>query len=642
MVAAASTHPSAVTARLAGDEFALVLPGLGVAEVREVAVTALRLLSDGRDTPISISCGAVEAGPGLEYSGQLLRAADSAQYASKRRGGGQVCTAEASALRDFTEPRTRVRRRGLVERLDATSATVLGLLDGEFASSTTLDRLEITVGHFAEALNAAAWTISFAAHGSPEIRSISTADDRDGRLRGIRVGLGDEVYDLDEFPATAQLVASGAGSFVSDRHDRDGDPAERELLIELGFSGVLGAATSDVDGVWLIEIYADGDTADLAPADLRVQLTARAAASRSSAALERMSQLQKRTRQLALTGSLGAKISGLTEESEIVEAAMDELRTEFATSACGILRLTESNEVELAAVHGQEGERLKASGWRQPAGLGLVGRALREREVVLVGDVRAEPDYRETRETHAVRAELCAPLWAGDHLWGAVNLEDTRPNAFDEDDAMLVRTVADQVSAALRSARLYASVEQAYLDTAEALAAALEAKDSYTAQHSRSIAENAEAVGRVLGMDPADVRMLRFGAAFHDIGKLAIQGSILNKPGRLTEEERAHVEQHTVIGEQIIAPIDFLAPVRALVRHGHERWDGAGYPDGLMGRQIPIGARIVLAVDAFHAMISDRSYRKGMSAESARLELRACAGSQFDPAVVEALLEVLA
>jgi HD-GYP domain-containing protein (c-di-GMP phosphodiesterase class II) len=355
-----------------------------------------------------------------------------------------------------------------------------------------------------------------------------------------------------------------------------------------------------------------------------------------------MSQLQKRTRQLALTGSLGAKLSGLTEESEIVEAAMDELRTEFAISACGILRLTESNEVELAAVHGQEGERLKASGWRQPAGLGLVGRALREREVVLVGDVRAEPDYRETRETHAVRAELCAPLWAGDHLWGAVNLEDTRPNAFDEDDAMLVRTVADQVSAALRSARLYASVEQAYLDTAEALASALEAKDAYTAAHSRSIAENAEAVGRVLGMDPAEVRMLRFGAAFHDIGKLAVPGAILNKPGRLTDEERALVERHTVIGEQIIAPIDFLAPVRALVRHGHERWDGAGYPDGLAGEDIPLGARIIFACDAYDAMTTNRPYRSALSATEAKAELTTHAGKQFDPAVVEALLEVLA
>jgi diguanylate cyclase (GGDEF)-like protein len=642
LVAAAAGHPTAVTARLAGDEFAVVLPGHGVAQARDLAITALRLLAEDRDTPIAISCGAVEAGPGLERSTELLRAADSAQYASKRRGGGQVCTAEASALREFAAPRARGKRRGLAERLDATTETVLELLDGDLAAGASIDRLEITVAHFAETVNAAAWTISFAAHGSREIRSISTADDRDGRLRGIRVGLGDEVYDLEEFPATATLVKKGGGSFIIDRHDRDSDPAERELLAELGFSEVLAAATSDVEGVWLIEIYGDGDTSDLSAADLRVQLTSRAAASRSSAAAEQMSQLQKRTRQLTLTGSLGAKLAGLTDEQEIVEAALDEIQAEFGDSACGILRLTKANEVEIASSRSDSGRRLKAAGWRQPAGLGLIGRALRERQVVISGDVRAEPDYRDTPETVSVRAELCAPLWAGDHLWGAINVEDTRPEAFDTDDAQLVRTVADQVSSALRSTRLYATVEQAYLDTAEALASALEAKDSYTAEHSRSIAENAEAVGRVLGMDPTDIRMLRFGAAFHDIGKLAIPGSILNKPGRLTPEERAHIERHTIIGEQIIAPIDFLAPVRPLVRHGHERWDGGGYPDGLAGEDIPLGARIIFACDAYDAMTTDRPYRSALTATDALTELQAHAGTQFDPTVVRALVEALA
>ena len=175
-----------------------------------------------------------------------------------------MCTAEASALREFAEPRGRGKRRGLAERLDATSRQVLELLDGELARS---QHPRPPRGHrrrtSRRALNAAAWTISFAEHGSPEIRSISTADDRDGRLRGIRVGLGDEVYDAGGVPGHRRAVEAGAGSFLVDRHDRDADPAERELLAELGFSGVLAAATSDVDGVWLLELYADGDTADL-------------------------------------------------------------------------------------------------------------------------------------------------------------------------------------------------------------------------------------------------------------------------------------------------------------------------------------------------------------------------------------------
>ena len=437
-------------------------------------------------------------------------------------------------------------------------------------------------------------------------------------------------------------MEAGAGAFLIERHDRNADPAERKLLGELGFSGLLAAATPDADGVWLLEIYGDGDTVDLAVADLRVQLTSRAAASRSSAASKQKSQLQKRTRQLALTGVLGSRLAGLVDEGEIAEVAVNELRKEFGDSGCAILRLTDSNEVIISTVRGEEGERLKAAGWRQPAGLGLIGRALREREVVIADDVRTEPDYRSTGETRSVRAELCAPLWAGDRLWGAINLEHDRIGAFDDDDAKLVHTFADQVSAALRSARLYASVEQAYLDTAEALASALEAKDSYTAHHSRSISDNAEAVGRRLGLEPADVRTLRFGAAFHDIGKLAVPGAILNKPGRLTEEEREQIEQHTVIGEQILGPIDFLSGVRPIVRHGHERWDGAGYPDGLSGDAIPLGARIIFACDAYDAMTTDRPYRSALGVPEAKAELVANAGSQFDPVVVEALLNVLA
>ncbi len=253
---------------------------------------------------------------------------------------------------------------------------------------------------------------------------------------------------------------AGGGSFLVERHDRDADPAERELLAELGFSGVLGVATSDPDGVWLIEVYADGDTFDLRSADLKLQLLSRAATGGSAAAADRMRQLRKRTCALELTAALGSRLAGMTDEQEIVEAAVEELCGEF-DAFCAIVRMTASNEIVLAAVSDEEGVRLKEGGWRQPASLGLIGRALREREVVLSGDVRAEPDYRDTWETGDVRAELCAPLWAGNRLWGAINVESRHRDAFDADDAQLVGIVADQVSAALRSARLLDGLKKA-------------------------------------------------------------------------------------------------------------------------------------------------------------------------------------
>ena len=138
------------------------------------------------------------------------------------------------------------------------------------------------------------------------------------------------------------------------------------------------------------------------------------------------------------------------------------------------------------------------------------------------------------------------------------------------------------------------------------------------------------------------IRDRRYGAIFHDIGKIAIPDAILNKAGALTAAEFEQIKAHPIVGEQILAPVPFLADVRRIVRHDHERWDGTGYPDGLRGPQIPLGARIVLVVDAYHAMISDRPYREAMPEAEACDELRAHAGSQFDPAVVDALLAVLA
>ena len=142
-------------------------------------------------------------------------------------------------------------------------------------------------------------------------------------------------------------------------------------------------------------------------------------------------------------------------------------------------------------------------------------------------------------------------------------------------------------------------------------------------------------------MEGDALRDLRFAAALHDIGKLAIPEAILNKPGPLDERERAEMERHTIVGEQILAPVEFLADVAAIVRHEHERWDGKGYPDGLAGEAIPLASRIILACDAYHAMISDRPYRAALSHRDAVEQLLAGAGSQFDARVVEALVHVL-
>jgi two-component system, cell cycle response regulator len=175
----------------------------------------------------------------------------------------------------------------------------------------------------------------------------------------------------------------------------------------------------------------------------------------------------------------------------------------------------------------------------------------------------------------------------------------------------------------------------------EVLLALLGEREPDLHRHMRDVARLARYVGRELGLDAEDLDVVVRAAELHDIGKVAIPDAILDKPGALDDDEWAFVRQHTIIGERIVSAAEALRPVGRVVRSSHERWDGGGYPDGLHGSEIPLGARIVLACDAWDAMTSDRAYRRAMPAEDAAAELRTNAGTQFDPEVVTALLAVV-
>lgn len=175
-------------------------------------------------------------------------------------------------------------------------------------------------------------------------------------------------------------------------------------------------------------------------------------------------------------------------------------------------------------------------------------------------------------------------------------------------------------------------------DAVEALAVALLERDRYTGEHSESVVDMAGKVAASLGLPEAQIEVVRSAALLHDIGKVGIPDAILNKAGPLTPEERAVMAEHPVIGERILRSIGGFAAVALIVRHEHESYDGGGYPDGIEGDRIPIGSRIILACDAYHAMTSDRPYRARMSHAEAFAELARCAGSQFDPAVTSALV----
>lgn len=173
----------------------------------------------------------------------------------------------------------------------------------------------------------------------------------------------------------------------------------------------------------------------------------------------------------------------------------------------------------------------------------------------------------------------------------------------------------------------------------ESLAETLRARDDYTHGHSSEVADMVEKVAVGMGMGISDLENLRLAALLHDVGKVGIPDPILQKPGPLTDEEREVMEQHPEIGARILAPLGFMEPVLEIVLAEHERWDGKGYPRGLSGEQIPLGARIIFVCDAYHAMTSDRPYRKAAGEREAIRRLRESSGSQFDPMVVNAFIE---
>jgi putative nucleotidyltransferase with HDIG domain len=175
-------------------------------------------------------------------------------------------------------------------------------------------------------------------------------------------------------------------------------------------------------------------------------------------------------------------------------------------------------------------------------------------------------------------------------------------------------------------------------DAVEALAVALLERDRYTGEHSEAVIEMSGAVARSLGLSDVEVQRVRSAALLHDIGKVAIPDGILHKPGPLDDQEWLLMREHPVIGERILRVLPGLGSVARIVRHEHERWDGGGYPDGLAGPEIPLGSRIIIAADTYHAITSDRPYRTARSHQEAIEELIRCAGTQFDPQVTEALI----
>jgi putative nucleotidyltransferase with HDIG domain len=300
------------------------------------------------------------------------------------------------------------------------------------------------------------------------------------------------------------------------------------------------------------------------------------------------------------------------------------------------------------------GRGLRAGGHRDlsvQVGEGRAGRAVLERQVVVMADMRLDgPPSRRSQQLldEGFSSYVGAPLIAKGQVLGVLELFQRGP--FQPDPAWLefLSALASQAAIAIDNARLFDTLQQrnremlvAYDATIEGWSAALDLRDKETQGHSQRVTDLTLQLAQALGFSDEQLVHVRRGALLHDIGKMGIADAILLKPGPLTDDEWVIMRQHPSFAYQVLQPIQFLRPALDIPYSHHEKWDGSGYPRGLAGEAIPLAARIFAVVDVWDALRSDRPYRAAWAPARVLDYLRAQSGKHFDPAVVEAFMTVI-
>lgn len=250
-------------------------------------------------------------------------------------------------------------------------------------------------------------------------------------------------------------------------------------------------------------------------------------------------------------------------------------------------------------------------------------------------------DAKSVCSCFGAKAMLAVPLMVDGRPMGSIVIWYKQTRSFDEAIIDKFKIFTDQTAVAIKSASLVDGMRGLTIEIMRALAMAIDARDSYTADHSSRVSMLAVALSQELGLNADDVQTIEYAGLLHDIGKIGIDGQILNKTSALTADEMAAMKMHSIISADIIQPIEFLADVVPIVRHHHEWLNGKGYPSGLAGEEIPYGARILAVADALEAITSDRPYSKSLTLEEGLVRLRSGASAQFDPEMVEAMSRVI-
>lgn len=270
--------------------------------------------------------------------------------------------------------------------------------------------------------------------------------------------------------------------------------------------------------------------------------------------------------------------------------------------------------------------------------------AVKNKESLISNDALVDERFAHSRSVAEarVRSAMCAPLLNRGKVLGIIYLDSTdKSNLYRKEDLALLSAMALKAGIALDNARLYDDLRNMFFNTVETLVRAIQARDPYTSGHSGRVSRYCLQVADKLGLSTRDKQNVYLTSLLHDIGKIGIPDELLNKPEKLNENETAQVREHVKMGAEMLKAMGEMSAVVPLILHHHECWDGSGYPDGLKGEEIPLISRIIAVADTYDAMTSDRPYRGALTKDEAVAELRRCAGTQFDPRVVEVFIRVV-
>lgn len=354
---------------------------------------------------------------------------------------------------------------------------------------------------------------------------------------------------------------------------------------------------------------------------------------------------ERRERELETLSAIHTAIMSGGDEPMVVEEITRRVAETCDAKICSItIPMGTQRQKPLLPVGFSEDVFRKVFPEGAPFGEGVDGWAILHRKATSTRNVFEDPRYDRMRDFAAFAgfvSAAAAPVQLDENVYGALMICYPDERDLSGEELIRLERLARQTEIAIRSVRQRESLSRFAFETALALTEAIESRDPYTGGHCRRLAEYAALAAKEIDLPSHDIEVVRLGAALHDMGKIVVPDSILKKPDRLTPEEYAIVKQHCYSGGQICKRVGFLMDAYPIVYHHHERWDGRGYPDGVSGERIPIGARIVAVMDAYDAMTTDRPYRSAMSFDEAIAILRDGGGSQWDPKIVDIFLGML-